>query len=112
MEPSDPELGNIIRNVALLQIQGAAPWTRIGRSQYTFKVIQKHLPVPTDTPKLLYDKVKWLKENVIPSSVNATMNPAGVGGVKQPASSAAPKPPGSTQSLADRLNEALGATKK
>lgn len=107
IEPSDPQLGEVIRNVALLQIQGAAPWTRIGRSKYTFDVIQKHLPAPTDTPKLLYDKVKWLKDNVIPSSINATMSPAGVG----PTSKNAPKPPGSTQSLADRLNEALGAAK-
>lgn len=107
MEPSDPQLGEIIRNVALLQIQGAAPWTRIGRSKYTFDVIQKHLPAPTDTPKLLYDKVKWLKDNVIPSSVNATISPAGVG----PTSKNAPKSPSTGQSLADRLNEALGAAK-
>ncbi len=95
MSPSDPELGEVIRNVALLQIQGAAPWTRIGRSKYTFDVIQKHLPAPTDTPKLLYDKVKWLKDNVIPSSVNATLSPAGVGGAKPaaPVSSAAPSNP-------------------
>lgn len=75
ISPSDPQLGEVIRNIALLQTQGAAPWTRIGRNKYTFEVIQKHLPQPTDTPKLMYDKVRWLSDNVIPSNVRATTNP-------------------------------------
>jgi len=51
---------NLIKLAAALQIQGAAPWVQLGRNRYTFETIQQHLPSPTDTPGLLYDKVNFL----------------------------------------------------
>ena len=54
--------GDLIRQSAALQIMGAAPWVQIGRSKYTYENIIKHLPNPEDSPKLLYDKVKFLRQ--------------------------------------------------
>jgi hypothetical protein len=73
--PSDPELTKIFEESALLGVVGASIWSRIGRSKYTFEIIQQHLPKPTDTPKLMYDKVKWLKDNVVPAAQEAIKNP-------------------------------------
>lgn len=81
--PSDPEQTKIFENSALLGVVGASIWTRIGRSRYTFEIIQQHLPKPTDTPELMYDKVKWLKDNVVPAAQDAITNP-------QPDNSGAP----------------------
>lgn len=75
LPPSDPELTKIFENSALLGVVGASIWSRIGRSRYTFEIIQQHLPKPTDTPKLMYDKVKWLKDNVVPAAQEAIKNP-------------------------------------
>jgi hypothetical protein len=75
IQPSDPELTKIFENSALLSVIGASLWSRIGRSRYTFEVIQQHLPHPTDTPSLMYDKVKWLKDNVVPAAQEAIKNP-------------------------------------
>jgi hypothetical protein len=68
----------------LLSVVGAGIWSRLGRSRYTFEVIQQHLPQPTDTPELMYDKVEWLKKNVVPAAQDAIKNP-------QPDSPSAPK---------------------
>jgi hypothetical protein len=75
IQPSDPDLTKIFENSALLSVIGASLWSRIGRSKYTFEVIQQHLPQPTDTPSLMYDKVKWLKDNVVPAAQEAIKNP-------------------------------------
>jgi hypothetical protein len=77
--PTDPLYGPIIKQVAAIGIQGAAPWVRIGRGKYTFETIQKHLPQPTDTPKNMYDKIKWLHDNVIPSSLESITGRSGAG---------------------------------
>jgi hypothetical protein len=76
-EPSDKTLGPLIKDVAMIGIAGAAPWVRLGRNKYQFQVIEKHLPHPSDTPKLMYDKIKWLNENVIPSSQRSILNSPG-----------------------------------
>jgi hypothetical protein len=73
--PTDPDMTKIFENSALLGVVGASIWSRIGRSRYTFEVIQQHLPKPTDTPELMYDKVKWLKEHVVPAAQEAIKNP-------------------------------------
>jgi len=72
---SDPEDVKIFENAALLNVIGASIWSRLGRSRYTFEAIRQHLPNPTDTPELMYDKVKWLKDNVVPAAQEAVMNP-------------------------------------
>ncbi len=48
----------------------------MGRGKYTFDKVQQHLPKPNDTPALMYDKVKWLRDNVIPDMENAIKNPS------------------------------------
>lgn len=73
--PDDPAMAKMFENSALLGVIGAAIWSRLGRSRYTFEVIQQHLPHPTDSPKLMYDKVKWLKDNVVPAAQDAIKNP-------------------------------------
>lgn len=74
MNPSG-DWANIFENAALLDVVGASIWSRIGRSRYTFEVIRQHLPKPTDSPKLMYEKVKWLKENVVPAAQQAILHP-------------------------------------
>lgn len=87
--PTDPETTKLFENVALLSVVGAGIWSRLGRSRYTFEVIQQHLPQTTDTPELLYDKVKWLRDNVVPAAQDAIANP-------QPDNSGAPSGGGKT----------------
>jgi hypothetical protein len=48
----DGDWAKIFENSALLKVIGASMWSRIGRSKYTFDVIQQHLPDPADTPAL------------------------------------------------------------
>lgn len=52
---------DVIKAAAALQVMGAAPWMQLGRGKYMFETISKHLPNPTDSPALLYDKAKFLK---------------------------------------------------
>ena len=54
--------GDIIRNSAALQVMGAAPWIQMGRGKYMFEVISKHLPSTEDSPKLLLEKVIFLRK--------------------------------------------------
>lgn len=75
--PSDPLYGAIIKDVALLSGIGQSQWTRVGRGRYLFEKMAQHLPSPTDTPALLYDKVKWLNDNVASETQRAVMNPLG-----------------------------------
>lgn len=55
----------LIKNAALIQVLGARPWMTMGRGKYIYETIAQHLPSPTDTPKLLYDKLTWLRDNVL-----------------------------------------------
>lgn len=52
---------DLIKAAAALQVMGAAPWIQIGRGRYLFDQIIQHLPSPTDTPALLYDKATFLQ---------------------------------------------------
>lgn len=56
---------DLIKNAAAVKILGAAPWVTIGRGKYLYEEIQQHLPSPSDSPGLMYDKVKWLRDNLI-----------------------------------------------
>lgn len=53
--------GELIRLAAALQVMGAGPWMQIGRGKYMFETITQHLPTPTDTPALLYNKAQFLE---------------------------------------------------
>ena len=61
----EPMTQEMIKEAAAISIMGAAPWVRIGRGKYTLEQIQQHLPKPTDTPSQLYDKVVWLRDDVL-----------------------------------------------
>jgi len=56
---------NLIKNAALLQVLGARPWMSMGRGKYMYEVVSQHLPQPSDTPAQLYDKLTWLRDNVL-----------------------------------------------
>ena len=60
MKP-DQTQADLIKAAAALQVMGAAPWMQIGRGKYMFETITQHLPNPTDSPALLYDKAQFLK---------------------------------------------------
>ena len=93
--PSDPFYASIIRPVAAISIAGAAPWVRIGRNKYTFDVIQQHLPHPWQTPARIYDNVKWLRDNVVPSSERSILGPVSKARQNQPPAANAPPQAGS-----------------
>lgn len=76
-EPDDPVRAQLIKDAALIGLQGVAPFIRIGRGKYIYEKAQQHLPQPNDSPKLLYDKVKWLRDNVIDDFITYTLNPMG-----------------------------------
>lgn len=69
--PSNPLRRALIKDIALSQVIGAAPWTKVGRGKYMYEVIKPHLPDPLDTPANLYIKALWLKNNVIPEARKA-----------------------------------------
>ena len=52
---------DLIKGAAALQVMGASPWMRMGRGKYLYETVRQHLPSPTDTPQLLYDKLQFLK---------------------------------------------------
>jgi hypothetical protein len=86
----------LIKDAAAIQVQGAKPLMTMGRSKYMYETIVQHLPTPTDTPKLLYDKVTWLRDNVIENAKGSL--PQGwegkgqtQGGMIEPQASPAPK---------------------
>lgn len=60
--PSDPIRRRLIQDAAFLSVKGAAPFTGLGRGKYILENVQKHLPLPNDSPKLFYDKLVFLKE--------------------------------------------------
>jgi hypothetical protein len=64
VKPEDVS-AELIKDAAAIQVQGAKPLMTMGRSKYMYETIVQHLPTPTDTPQLLYDKVAWLRDNVI-----------------------------------------------
>jgi hypothetical protein len=51
---------DLIKTAAALQVMGAAPWMQMSRSKYMYETVKQHLPSPTDTPALLYDKAQFL----------------------------------------------------
>jgi hypothetical protein len=55
----------LIKNAALIQVLGARPWMTMGRGKFIYETITQHLPSPTDTPKNMYDKLTWLRDNVL-----------------------------------------------
>jgi hypothetical protein len=59
--PPEKMSSDLIKAAAALQVMGAAPWMQIGRGKYMFETISQHLPKPTDTPALLYQKAQFLK---------------------------------------------------
>lgn len=61
----------LIKDAAAIQVMGAKPWMTMGRGKYLYETIVQHLPQPTDTPKLLYDKVTWLRDNVLQDALQA-----------------------------------------
>lgn len=63
LKPDDVS-SSIIKAAAALQVMGAAPWMKMGRGKYLFETIKQHLPSPTDSPALLYDKVQFLRSIV------------------------------------------------
>ena len=61
--PTDPLLQAIVPIAAFVDVQGASPWTRIGRGKFIFEFIQNHLPDPTaDTPFNMWIKVVQIKD--------------------------------------------------
>lgn len=60
--PSDPVRLKLIQDAAFLSLKGAAPFVTLGRGKYLLEQAQKHLPLPNDSPKLIYDKIQWLKD--------------------------------------------------
>lgn len=61
LPPKDKKLGELIKLAASLKIMGAAPWSSIGRSKYSYEQIVQHLPETTDTPAQLYEKVQFFQ---------------------------------------------------
>lgn len=59
--PSDPIRLKLIQDAAFLSLKGAAPFVTLGRGKYLLEQAQQHLPLPNDSPKLIYDKIQWLK---------------------------------------------------
>lgn len=60
--PSDPIRLKLIQDAAFLSLKGAAPFVTLGRGKFLLEQAQKHLPLPNDSPKLIYDKIQWLKD--------------------------------------------------
>lgn len=68
----DPVLANLFKNSSFLGMIGAAQWTAmLNRSKYTYADIRQHLPAATDTPALLYDKVSWFANDLLPDVQNS-----------------------------------------
>jgi hypothetical protein len=59
-KPAEP-YATLIKNAAALKVMGAAPWVRLGRGRYMYEEIVQHLPSPTDSPALLYNKMQFLQ---------------------------------------------------
>lgn len=111
MASPEGSLGSEIANLQLGDIvEAASALNGSSKSLVALKLALKHTPtVAIDSPMLMREKLATIKsrlQDLVDEARTGAFKPSG-----QPASSAAPKPPGSTQSLADRLNEALGASK-
>jgi hypothetical protein len=61
----EPVTAELIKDSAAIQVMGARPWMTMGRSKYMYETVKQHLPNQTDTPGLLYDKLVWLRDNVL-----------------------------------------------
>lgn len=76
MEPSDPIRSQLIKESALVGITLSGLYARGRMSRYLFDKAQQHLPQPNDSPKLLYSKIRWLRDNhLLDDVVKDTMNP-------------------------------------
>lgn len=62
--PPEPQ-ATLIKEAALIGITAAGLYSQGRMSKYLFEKAQQHLPQPNDSPELLYEKIKWLKENRI-----------------------------------------------
>lgn len=60
--PSDPVRLRLIQAAAFLSVKGAAPFAGLGRGKYVLENVQKHLPLPNDSPKLFYEKLRFLRD--------------------------------------------------
>jgi len=73
----------LIKNAALIQVLGARPWMTMGRGKFIYETIAQHLPSPTDTPANMYDKLTWLRDNVLADakgSLAGYVQPGAAGG--------------------------------
>lgn len=82
---------DLIKAAAALQVMGAGPWMRIGRGKYMFDTITQHLPAPTDSPSLLYDKAQFLK-GIIDEAKQAMPDSQGAWTADHPQQDSAPPP--------------------
>ena len=75
---------DLIKASAALRVMGAAPWMSIGRGKYLYEEVSKHLPNPSDSPGLLYDKAQFLKGIIDEARDSLPENAVGVGGERIP----------------------------
>lgn len=73
----DPPYDQIIPTAALLRVQMTTPYLRGLRNFNYVRQIQQHLPGPTDTPKLMMQKIAQLRANVplLQEAIYATEQP-------------------------------------
>jgi hypothetical protein len=74
----------LIKNAALIQVLGARPWMTMGRGKFIYETIAQHLPSPTDTPANMYDKLRWLKDNVLEDAKGSLAGYVHPGGASEP----------------------------
>lgn len=74
----------LIKNAALIQVLGARPWMTMGRGKFIYETIAQHLPSSTDTPSLMYDKLVWLRDNVLDDAKTSLSGYVAPGGAQQP----------------------------
>ena len=86
----DGPYSTIIPTVALLRVMLTTPYLRGLRNFDYVKQIQQHLPGPTDTPKLMSEKMEQLRKN-LPLLVRA-IEDVETGNVPSPGGSTAPPP--------------------
>jgi hypothetical protein len=85
---------DLIKAAAALQVMGAGPWTKLGRGKYLYETIKQHLPSPTDSPALLYDKVQFLQSIIDDAQASIPKTEGAAQPQPQPQGNGAP-PPGS-----------------
>jgi hypothetical protein len=66
-QKQEPITQKLFKDMGVLAVQGAAPFMTMGRSVKMYEEVAKHLPKQTDTPSNLYDKLKWMHEELFPN---------------------------------------------